>query len=251
LTARRPRKAAGAAPAVAVVESPQPHSDATIEALAAEAARCRRCPLYKDATQVVFGEGPANASVMLVGEQPGDQEDLAGHPFVGPAGRILDRALAEAGLDRGAAFVTNAVKHFKHELRGKRRLHKKPNQAEVHACRWWFEREVAVVRPRLVVALGATAAKALARRDVVLTRERGRVFAIPDDLLMLATIHPSAVLRMPDDKARHEAFAGLVADLRRAVEFIAGRGTVKPTQDPHPAPPGRRAKKTAISTRPR
>jgi uracil-DNA glycosylase len=143
--------------------------------LADDASRCQRCPLFRHATQTVFGEGPANAQLMMVGEQPGDVEDREGHPFVGPAGRILDRALQKAGLDRRAIYVTNAVKHFKHEQRGKRRLHKRPNPDEVEKCRWWLEKELALVNPRLVIGLGALAAQALMGRKVILSRERGRL----------------------------------------------------------------------------
>lgn len=149
-------------------------TSALLTQLAADAAGCERCPLYKDATQTVFGEGPAPATIMMVGEQPGDQEDRAGRPFVGPAGQILDRALGEVGLVRETIYVTNVVKHFKHEMRGKRRLHKRPNQDEIKKCRWWLDKEIAVVRPKLIVALGATAAQALAGRKLTLTRERGK-----------------------------------------------------------------------------
>jgi DNA polymerase len=194
-----------------------------LAALAQEAASCRRCPLYKDATQTVFGEGNASAALVLVGEQPGNQEDLQGHPFVGPAGGILDRALAEAGLDRGAVYLTNAVKHFKHEARGKRRLHKRPNRYEIEQCRWWLDRELAVVKPTLVVALGATAAHALSGRALTLSRERGHVVNFQNGLQGIVTLHPSAILRMPDEKSRHAAFASLVDDLQMAMELATGR----------------------------
>ncbi len=189
--------------------------------LAAEAAGCERCPLYKDATQTVFGEGLAPASIMMVGEQPGDQEDRAGRPFVGPAGQILDRALGDAGLDRETIYITNAVKHFKHEMHGKRRLHKRPNQDEIKKCRWWLDKEIVIVRPKLIVALGATAAQALTGRKLTLTRERGKALSLWDGQQGMLTVHPSSILRMPDETARQEAFAGLVADLARASE-IAG-----------------------------
>ncbi len=183
---------------------------------AAEAAACERCPLYKDATQMVFGEGPASAALMLVGEQPGDQEDRAGHPFVGPAGAVLDRALAEAGIARDEIYVTNAVKHFKHETRGKRRLHKRPNADEIKKCRWWLDQEIDIVRPKLILALGVTAAQALTGRKITLARERGHALDLWDGQRGMLTLHPSSILRMPDETARHDAFAGLVADLARA-----------------------------------
>jgi uracil-DNA glycosylase len=189
---------------------------ASLKQLAAEAAGCERCPLYKDATQTVFGEGPATASIMMVGEQPGDQEDRAGRPFVGPAGRILDRALNETGITRDAIYITNAVKHFKHETRGKRRLHKRPNQDEIEKCRWWLDKEIAIIKPQLIVALGATAAQALTGRKLTLARERGKALSLWDGQEGMLTVHPSSILRMPDETARHEAFAGLVADLARA-----------------------------------
>ncbi|MEP9378997.1 UdgX family uracil-DNA binding protein [Aquabacter sp. CN5-332] len=188
-----------------------------LRAVAAEAAGCERCPLYRDATQTVFGEGPSDARIMLVGEQPGDKEDLEGRPFVGPAGRLLDQALAEAGLDRQQAYVTNAVKHFKHQPRGKRRIHKRPDRGEIQACHWWLDQELALVRPSLVIALGATAAQALAGRKVVLSRERGLEVEYPGGLRGMSTVHPSSILRVPDAEARHAAFSALVEDLRTAV----------------------------------
>ncbi|WP_244427103.1 UdgX family uracil-DNA binding protein [Methyloferula stellata] len=196
-------------------------TNAALTQLAAEAAGCERCPLYKDATQTVFGEGPASASIMMVGEQPGDQEDRTGHPFVGPAGQILDRALGEAGLARETIYVTNVLKHFKHEMRGKRRLHKRPNQDEIKKCRWWLDKEIAIVQLKLIVALGVTAAQALTGRKLTLTRERGKTLDLWDGQQGMLTVHPSSILRMPDESARHEAFAGLVADLARVSE-IAG-----------------------------
>ncbi len=183
---------------------------------AKQAAQCMRCPLYRDATRVVFGEGPVGAPLMFVGEQPGDKEDIAGRPFVGPAGHILDEALAEAGLDRAAAYVTNAVKHFKFEQRGKLRLHKQPNRGEVQACRWWLDRELAIVEPKLVVALGVTAARELLGKAAVLSRLRGQVMEF-DDHRLIVTLHPSAILRMRDEAERHEAFNGFVEDLRFAM----------------------------------
>jgi DNA polymerase len=195
-----------------------PASATTLEAVAREAAACTLCPLYRNATQTVFGEGAARAKLMLVGEQPGEQEDLAGHPFVGPAGKVLDRAMTEAGLDRRKVWLTNAVKHFKNEPRGKKRLHKRPNRYEVEVCRVWLRQEISLVKPRLIVALGVTAAVALAGRPVVLSRERGRVIELADGQRSMVTSHPSSILRMPDQKARHAAFAALVNDLKAAVK---------------------------------
>lgn len=193
--------------------------------LAAEAAGCERCPLYKDATQTVFGEGPASASIMMVGEQPGDQEDRTGHPFVGPAGQILDRALGEVSLARETIYVTNVVKHFKYETRGKRRLHKRPNQDEIKKCRWWLDKEIAIVRPKLIVALGVTAAQALTGRRLTLTRERGKALSLWDGQLGMLTVHPSSILRMPDETARHDAFAGLVNDLTHASDLALSKAS--------------------------
>jgi uracil-DNA glycosylase family protein len=191
-----------------------------LASLRAEAARCRDCPLWKDATQTVFGEGRPRARLMLVGEQPGDAEDREGHPFVGPAGKLLDRALAEAGIDRTRIYVTNAVKHFKWEPRGKRRLHKTPAQREVDACRQWLDRELAVVRPDLVVCLGATAAKALLGRGFRITKQRGQLVR-PEGLPpVIATFHPSYVLRMSGRPGGAEAHAAFVADLRSAAHFL-------------------------------
>jgi uracil-DNA glycosylase family protein len=192
-----------------------------LKTVAKKAASCTLCPLYRNATQTVFGEGAARASIMLVGEQPGDQEDLAGHPFVGPAGKVLDRAMAEAGLDRRKVYLTNAVKHFKNEPRGKKRLHKRPNRYEVEVCRVWLRQEISLVRPQLILALGVTAAVALAGRPVVLSRERGRVIELADGQRGMVTTHPSSILRMPDQKARHAAFAALVKDLKAAAKQAA------------------------------
>ncbi len=197
------------------------NSKPSLKQLAVEAAGCERCPLYKDATQTVFGEGPASASIMMVGEQPGDQEDRAGRPFVGPAGQILDRALGEIGLDRKSIYVTNVVKHFKHEMRGKRRLHKRPNREEIKICRWWLDKEIAIVRPKLIVALGVTAAQALTGRKLTLTRERGKALDLWAGQHGMLTVHPSSILRMPDESARHDAFESFVKDLARASELAA------------------------------
>ncbi len=179
-----------------------------------EAARgCRACPLWERATQTVFGEGPARAEVVLVGEQPGNEEDLDGHPFVGPAGRLLDRALEAAGIDRRAVYVTNAVKHFKWEPRGKRRIHQKPNAGEIRACHPWLEAEIRAVRPRAIVCLGATAAQALLGRAFRVTQRRGEL--IPSTLapVVMATVHPSSILRAPDDEARRAELGRFVEDL--------------------------------------
>jgi uracil-DNA glycosylase family protein len=198
-----------------------PATAASLKAVANEAASCMLCPLYRNATQTVFGEGTARARIMLVGEQPGDQEDVAGHPFVGPAGKVLDRAMAEAGLDRKKVWLTNAVKHFKNEPRGKKRLHKRPNRYEVEVCRVWLRQEIFLVKPRLILALGVTAAVALTGRPVTLSRERGKVIELADGQRGMVTTHPSSILRMPDQKARHAAFAALVKDLKAAAKQAA------------------------------
>ena len=182
------------------------------EAVRAEAMRCTRCDLYKCGTQTVFGEGPLNAKIMFVGEQPGDQEDLAGKPFVGPAGQLLDRALGDAGVDRSAAYVTNAVKHFKFERRGKRRIHSKPNGPEIDACRWWIEQERILIRPPITVALGATAARSLFGKAVTISAMRGRPHEVPDGGEAWVTVHPSFLLRVRDN--REEEYARFVDDLR-------------------------------------
>jgi DNA polymerase len=184
------------------------------------AAGCRACPLWETGTQTVFGEGSAGAAVMLVGEQPGDQEDRQGRPFVGPAGRLLDEALVEAGIDRGATYVTNAVKHFKWEPRGKRRIHAKPAWSELTACRPWLEAELAVVKPRVLVCLGATAAQSLLGKQFRVTKQRGEW--IDSDLaeLVTATIHPSAILRQRDADARHAEMARFVDDLRKVAAVL-------------------------------
>jgi DNA polymerase len=185
------------------------------------AAGCKACDLYKRGTQTVFGEGPTRAEVMLVGEQPGDAEDLAGHPFVGPAGRLLDRALADAGIDRARVYVTNVVKHFKWEPRGKRRIHAKPNAAEIGACRPWLETEIALVKPRVLVLLGATAAQALLGRAFKVSRQRGQFVESPLAPLVTATVHPSSILRAPDDEARRLEMQRFVADLRNVAARLS------------------------------
>jgi DNA polymerase len=181
---------------------------------------CRGCPLYADATQAVFGEGAANATVMLVGEQPGDKEDLAGRPFVGPSGRLLDEALDAAGIDRDRTYVTNAVKHFKWQGRGKRRIHQKPNWSESVACRPWLDAELEEVRPKVVVALGATAAQSLLGKDFRVTKQRGELLDSPIAEHVIATVHPSSILRQRDAKARDAEFAALVDDLRVAARVV-------------------------------
>ncbi len=186
----------------------------TLRELAAAEAACTRCPLYRNATQAVPGEGAVGAKLMLVGEQPGDQEDLQGHPFVGPAGRVLDRALADAQIDRRQVFVTNAVKHFKFEPRGKRRLHKKPNAYEIERCHWWLDLERKIVRPELLVALGASAARSIAGRPLTVGKVRGEVMRLADGTRMLVTIHPSYLLRIRDEDDKAAQYASFVRDLR-------------------------------------
>jgi uracil-DNA glycosylase family protein len=189
-----------------------------------EAARdCTACHLYKRATQTVFGEGPKRAPIMLVGEQPGDYEDAAGKPFVGPAGKILDRALAEAGINRDEVYVTNAVKHFKWEPRGKRRIHQKPNSREIAACRPWMEAEMRLVKPKLVVCLGSTAGQAFFGASFRVTRERGKVLSSRLAPKVVATVHPSSLLRQPDEMSRDREYARFVVDLRVALK-AAGEG---------------------------
>jgi DNA polymerase len=181
---------------------------------------CRRCDLWRCATQGVPGEGPRQARLMLVGEQPGDQEDLAGKPFVGPAGAMLDRALAEAGADRAQAYVTNAVKHFKHEVRGKRRIHSKPDAGEIKACRWWLDHERRLVRPKVTVALGATAASAVFGRPVAVMKERGPAGTLEDGSTGFVTVHPSMLLRIPSREGKAAAFKDFVRDLKAAWALV-------------------------------
>jgi DNA polymerase len=191
---------------------------ASLDELRAAAAACRACDLYRDATQTVFGEGPPHAPLMLMGEVPGDKEDLAGHPFVGPAGRVLDEALDDVGLDRSLVYVTNAVKHFKFERRGKVRIHKKPNSAQIAACRPWWEAEVAAVRPLVLGLLGATAAQSVLGSAFRVTKERGRWFELPSGVAAIATIHPSAILRAQERRA--DEYAGFVRDLRTMAQRL-------------------------------
>lgn len=201
--------------------APGGNSEVAWAALREEAAGCQRCPLWKPATQTVFGEGPVDAAMMVIGEQPGDQEDLAGRPFVGPAGQVFDRAMAAAGIDRSRVYVTNAVKHFKFEPRGKRRIHAKPGVGEIDACRWWIEQERGILRPRMTVALGATAARSLTGKTVTISRERGRVLTLADGGAAWITVHPSFLLRLPDKMQAEEEFARFVEDLKGAAAAMA------------------------------
>jgi uracil-DNA glycosylase len=215
-------------PGVMTVMAKPPPDDArrflpkrpTLASLRRAAAACTGCDLYRDATQTVFGAGPAKARLMLVGEQPGDAEDRAGLPFVGPAGRLLDRALAEAGIDRGLVYVTNAVKHFKWVQRGKRRLHSKPGSREIAACHPWLDAEIAALKPAVIVALGATAAKALLGNSFRVTRQRGEPVASPLAPHVLATVHPSSLLRAPDPATREAEYARFLADLRVVARLL-------------------------------
>src|SRR6201997_1821361 len=193
---------------------------ASLSTLREEAAHCRACPLWKGTTQTVFGEGPQDARVMLVGEQPGDKEDLAGHPFVGPAGAMLDRALKEAGIDRKTTYVTNAVKHFKFVPRGKIRLHQKPNTLEIRACRQWYERELAAIRPELVVALGATAAQSVFGKITQINKNRGRLIEFGQGFKVLVTVHPSYLLRIPDEQDKAREYVRFVDDLKIAASLL-------------------------------
>jgi uracil-DNA glycosylase family protein len=194
----------------------------TLSALASAAEGCRGCPLYKDATQVVFGEGRGSARLMLVGEQPGDKEDKEGEPFVGPAGRLLDKALEEAGIDRSEAYVTNAVKHFKWKPRGNRRLHQTPRVGEIEACKPWLQAEVQAVEPEAVLAMGATAARSLFGTKVKVTQDRGKPLESPLAPVAAVTIHPSAILRLRDHDEREAEFAGFVADLEGVAAALQG-----------------------------
>ena len=204
-------------PAVTIPDKP------TLAALRAAAAGCKACHLWKLGTQTVFGEGSATARVMMVGEQPGDKEDLQGRPFVGPAGAILDKALAAAGIDRNDIYVTNIVKHFKWEPRGKRRLHKKPNALEISACRPWLEAEINAVKPQVVVLLGATAAQGILGNQFRVTQQRGQWLQSKIAPLVMATVHPSSILRAPDDDSRHEEMRKFVADLKKVAAQLQQR----------------------------
>jgi DNA polymerase len=190
----------------------------SLAALRSAESVCRRCPLYKDATQAVPGEGPKTATIMLVGEQPGDQEDRAGLPFVGPAGRMLDRALEDARIPRKSVYLTNAVKHFKHEMRGKRRLHKRPNAYEIDRCQWWQEQERRIVKPAVIVALGATAVRSVLGRATTIGKLRGKPLDLADGATAFVTIHPSSLLRIPDAADKARAYRSFVADLKCAAK---------------------------------
>jgi uracil-DNA glycosylase family protein len=203
-----------------------PKDKVRLDRVRADAEACRRCDLWRHATQTVFGEGPIKAQIMLVGEQPGDVEDREGHPFVGPAGRLLRDVLDELGVDVSAVYLTNAVKHFKWEPRGKRRLHMKPKASEIAACHAWLDEEIALVKPRAIVALGATAAAALLGSQVRVTRDRGKPLPSPLAELVSVTVHPSSILRAPDSDARAAARAQLAADLKAIVSRL-GRGPAR------------------------
>lgn len=210
-------RAPAALPTAARLIPPRP----TLPALREAAAGCRACDLWKRGTQTVFGEGPKSADVLFVGEQPGNEEDLAGRPFVGPAGKLFDRALGEAGIDRARTYVTNVVKHFKWEPRGKRRIHAKPNALEITACRPWLEAEIAVVQPRVVVCLGATAAIALLGKSFRVTKQRGQFVPSPLAPLVTATVHPSSILRAPDDDTRRLETDRFIEDLRKVARELS------------------------------
>ena len=204
------------------MNEPLPPAVLSLAALREEEAACRRCGLYRDATQVVPGEGAARAALMLVGEQPGDREDLAGKPFVGPAGRILQQALGEAGIARDRLYVTNAVKHFKHEQRGKRRLHKRPDAGEIDACRWWLDLERLLIKPVGILAMGATAARGVLRRPVTIAKARGITQTLGDGTWVRVTIHPSFLLRLREPAEKEAEYRRFVADLETAAEIAHG-----------------------------
>jgi uracil-DNA glycosylase len=197
---------------------PLPNSK-SIEELAKQAKDCKNCDLWRTGTQTVFGGGSSRAKIMMIGEQPGNQEDIEGKPFVGPAGRLLDKLLEEAGIDRKTVYVTNAVKHFKWEPRGKRRIHKKPNAQEIAACRPWLDAEMAVIRPEVIVCLGATAAQAILGKDFRVTQQRGEFVESPLAPHVMATVHPSSILRAPDENERHEQERRFVADLKKVAKL--------------------------------
>ncbi len=211
----------------------------TLPTLRDAAARCRACDLWERGTQTVFGEGARGADVVLVGEQPGDREDLEGHPFIGPAGKLLDRALAEAGLDRRRIYMTNVVKHFKWEARGKKRIHQKPNATEIRACRPWLDAELAVIAPTAVVCLGATAAQALLGKTFRVSQHRGEIMPSALAPLVMGTVHPSSILRAPDDETRHAELEQFVLDLKRlreALRDLEARRGVRGAPGPGPTP---------------
>lgn len=196
------------------VQVTQPPASRDLDALRAAAKKCKACPLWKTGTQTVFGEGPENARIVFVGEQPGDKEDLEGKPFIGPAGQMLDKALEEAGIDRSETYVTNAVKHFKWEPAGKRRLHKKPNSREIAACRPWLLSEIESLEPEVIVCLGVTAAQSVLQRPVKITEERGKLFDSPFGAKVLVTVHPSSLLRIQDQPDKDQAWKAFVKDLK-------------------------------------
>jgi DNA polymerase len=202
-------------------EPPQA-SPGTLDALREEAAVCTRCPLHAKATQTVFGEGPADAEIMFVGEQPGDQEDLAGRPFVGPAGKVFAEAIAGAGIERSSLYVTNAVKHFKYEPRGKRRIHQKPNMGEVQHCRWWLKLELDLVKPKLVVAMGATALFSLTGEKQKIEDVRGRAIPMDEGRMLFVTVHPSFLLRIPDDERKVREMARFRSEMAAVGRWIGG-----------------------------
>src|SRR5579864_580556 len=205
-----------------ITDKPQPliPPNHTIEELRKDAKNCKACDLWRTGTQTVFGAGAARPKIMFVGEQPGNQEDLEGKPFVGPAGKLLDSALEEAGIDRSKTYVTNAVKHFKWEPRGKRRIHKKPNAAEITACRPWLDAEIVALKPQVIVCLGATAAQALLGRAFRVTQQRGELMKSTLAPFIMATVHPSSILRAPDDETRHTEMQRFIEDLRPLKKFV-------------------------------
>jgi DNA polymerase len=225
---------------------------AALAELQEQALHCRNCPLWADATQTVFGEGPETAPTMFVGEAPGDQEDRQGRPFVGPAGQLFDRALDEAGIDRRAIYLTNAVKHFKFTLRGKRRIHQKPDTGEITACKPWLFREIELVQPRLIVAMGATAAYALMGRTVTIGRERGRFQPYPPDRHLFVTVHPSFLLRVPDERAQALEYRRFVEELRTIAEGPPPAEPVgPPPEEEIAAEPVKLAREAPAEPRPR
>ena len=211
--------------AVKAQEQAEQEDITTLAGVRAQAKKCERCPLYCNATQTVFGEGPADAAVVFVGEQPGDQEDLAGKPFVGPAGQMFDRAMAEARLDRSRVYVTNAVKHFKFTPRGKKRIHQKPNNYEIERCQWWLDLELNLIQPKLIVALGGTAARALTGKDIKITQMRGQTVSRRSGAPILITVHPSYLLRLPGAAAQRAEYARFVHDLSLVAEQVASIAT--------------------------
>jgi uracil-DNA glycosylase len=205
------------------MDAKSPEEVKSLRELTEAEARCTRCPLYRDATQVVPGRGPSHAALMLVGEQPGDKEDLAGKPFVGPSGRLLDQALRDAGIEREKTFVTGAVKHFKHEMRGKRRLHKRPNNYEIERCKIWLDIERRLVQPSTIVALGVTAARGLTGKTVTINKIRGEALSLADGATLFITVHPSSLLRIKDENDKRTAYRQFVADLKKAAATVSAR----------------------------